>query len=74
MELELYFSEATSDASETPSRSAGAEDFEYEKAVDDGYYFVGDGQNDDDSCFKTLLEFLKKLPLFAKQNGVHCLF
>ena len=55
MELELYFSEATSDSSETSSRSAGAEEFEYENAVDDGYYFVGDGPQDDDSCFKTMI-------------------
>lgn len=41
-------SEATSDASEPTSGSARPKDFEYENAVDDGYYFVGDGPQDDE--------------------------
>ena len=81
LELELYFPvivlrQATSDASEPTSGSARPKDFEYENAVDDGYYFVGDGPQDDDSCLKTLLEFLvlEKLAIIAKQNGLHYLF
>ena len=81
MELELYFPvivlrQATSDASETTSGSARPKDFEYENAIDDGYYFVGDGPQDDDSCLNTLLEFLvlEKVATIAKQNGLHYLF